>query len=350
VRFLAHQLKTETQKYFAVKSKKNAKRLMNNDFQEKDAIRYFFGELSEPELAAVEERFFTDEEFSEWLDEVETDLIDSYVRDELDASQRQKFEAKFLVSERRRSRVKAAAALLENERQIFAPVTRAETVKPSFWESLRGFFSVQGLAYASLGVLLLAALGGLFLFLRRPPEIVRIGNENIQIEPPKLPSPTVSPVSTPDGNQSSNDNSPPSEPDKTPLPEKPKTEPKTETAPTPKQVSPVLAQVSLFSSNSRSSSGGGSQTNKIRLKPETGSVYMRLRFKSEEEFEKYRIELRDAGGNLISSQNVRRQKALGLTVAAKNLNRGDYKITLKGAKTGEDFELLDVFDLAVEKK
>ncbi len=324
---------------------------MNNDFQEQNAIRYFLGELSETEQTAVEERFFTDAEFSDWLDEVETDLIDSYVRNELDAAQSQKFEQNFLVSERRQARVKAAAAILEKEKStVFVPVT--ETVKFSFWESLKGFFSVPRLVYASFGILLLTLVGGgVVLFWQRPTEIVKIGNENIKIEPTNQPSPMISPTITPTQTPieaPQNTNLPTVEPKpETPLPNKQTIEPKPETPKKIRQEAPVMAQFGLSSSSLRS---GGNEPNKINLKAGTESVYLSLKFKTEEEFVKYRIELSDENGNLISSQNRKNKNALGISVSAKKLRKGNYKITLKGAKADQDLEDLDFYDFSIEKK
>ncbi len=322
---------------------------MNNDFQEQDAIRYFLGELSETEQAAVEERFFTDADFSDRLDEVETDLIDSYVRRELDTAARQKFEQNFLVSERRKARIETAAALYEKERStVFVPIT--ETAKPSFWESLKGFFTVPQLVYASFGILLLALIGGIALFWQRSPEIVKIGNENIKTEPTKEPVPTISPEAAPTQTPFEvlpNINSQPIEPQKTPLPNKQTDEPKKETPKDVRQNSPVMAQFGLTSASLRS---GGNEPNKINLKAGIARVYLRLKFKTEEEFVKYRIELRDAGGNLIAGRDVGNKKSLGLTVSAKKLRQGDYEITLKGEKKDRNLELLDNYDLRVEKK
>lgn len=325
--------------------------MMKNDFNENEAIRYFFGELSETEQTAMEEKFFADEEFSLFLDEVETDLIDSYIRDELEFSQKRKFEEKFLVSEHRQSRVKAALVLLEKEK-LLQPVAVTEDVKPTFLESLKRFFSVPNLAYASFAVIFLALIGGFVWFLQRPTEIVKIGNENIRTTPSIQSSPQISPtVALTTSPTPTNVNSLPIEPEKSPTPiEKkgePKNEPQPQPQPQPRQVSPVMARLDLFSSDSRS---GGNEANKISLKPETGSIFLRLRFNTEEEFTKFRIEMRDAGGNLISSRNAQNKNSLNLTIPAKNLRKGIYKITLKGAKTDLDFEDLDFFDLIVEKK
>ena len=323
---------------------------MNNDFQEQNAIRYFLGELSETEQTAVEERFFMDAEFSDWLDEVETDLIDSYVRNELDAAQNQKFGQRFLVSERRRARVKAAAALLEKEKStVFVPVT--ENAKPSFWENLKGFFTVPQLVYASFGILLLALIGAIMFVWQHPTEIAKIGNEDIKVEPTKQPtplnSPAITPTQTPIESQQ-NTNSPTVEPKQTPSPDKQKDEPKPETPKEVRQESPVMARIALSSSSLRS--GNGTEPTKINLKAGTGSVYLSLKFKSEEEFVKYRVELRDGNGNLIASQDLKNKKAVGIAVFAQKLRKGNYKITLKGAKADQDFEDLDFYDFTIEKK
>ena len=52
---------------------------MNQDLTENNARKYFFGELSDAELTAFEDKFFAEAEFSDWLEEIETDLIDDYV-------------------------------------------------------------------------------------------------------------------------------------------------------------------------------------------------------------------------------------------------------------------------------
>jgi hypothetical protein len=322
---------------------------MSSDFQEQEAKRYFFGELSEAEQAAVEEKFFMDAEFSEWLDETETDLIDSYVRGELSATEKMKFEEKFLVSERRRARVKAASALFENEKSAPTVAASETTTKVSFRESLKGFFdfSQHGLAYAAGLVLLLFLLGGI-LFLRHPQnEIVEKGNENINAAPTRPATPEISPTVAPTANlapQISNENANVSniEPRKTATP-KPSETP----APTrpPQAPQPVVAFFSLFPSVR---SGGDAQ--KIVLKKDARTVQLRLARESGEEFARYRAELRDAGGKLIFSQNLSSRKSLISTFPAGILQQGTYELTLKGAKAGEEFQDVSFYNFSIEKK
>ena len=72
--------------------------------------RYLLGELSEAELDRVEERLFAaaDRDSEEQLSPAEDELIDSYVRGELSASEREHFESWFLTSPRRRERLELA--------------------------------------------------------------------------------------------------------------------------------------------------------------------------------------------------------------------------------------------------
>jgi hypothetical protein len=324
---------------------------MSSDFQEQEAVRYFYGELSETEQAAVEEKFFTDAEFSEWLDEVETDLIDSYARGEMSATEKRKFEEKFLVSERRRERVRAASAILKLEKENAAQtvVASSSATKISFWESLKEFFnfSQYGLAYAAGLVLILFLLGGI-LFLRQPQnEIVQKGNENINVAPTRPATPEISPAPTANAapsisNENANFTNAAPQKSATPKPSETPTPAPTRPAQAPQ---PVVAFFSLFPSVR---SGGDAQ--KLVLKKDARTVQMRLARESGEEFARYRAELRDAGGKLIFSQNLSNRKTLISTFPAGILRQGTYELTLKGARAGEDFQDLSFYNFSIEKK
>jgi hypothetical protein len=67
--------------------------------QEDLIIRYLFGELSEDEERAIEERFLTDNQFFEQMLSVEGALIDAYIQGELSQDERQKVKDSLLTSE-----------------------------------------------------------------------------------------------------------------------------------------------------------------------------------------------------------------------------------------------------------
>lgn len=74
--------------------------------------RYLLGELSESPMVELEKRLLADEDLFERLPIVEDDLIDAYVRGEMQSSRRQRFELRFLTLPKRRVRVELARNLL----------------------------------------------------------------------------------------------------------------------------------------------------------------------------------------------------------------------------------------------
>jgi len=88
---------------------------MKEALQDEEQIRrYLLGELSEAEMARLEDAAFAGpdgEELQGHIASVENDLMDEYARGELSPDERARFKARFLNSERGRARVGFAAAL-----------------------------------------------------------------------------------------------------------------------------------------------------------------------------------------------------------------------------------------------
>ncbi len=317
---------------------------MNQDLPENDARKYFFGELSDAELTAFEDKFFAEAEFSDWLEEIEADLIDDYVHNELTATEKIKFEEKYLVSDRRQARVKAALAL-SRMNKAESPAVLIEPDKVTIWQQLKEFFTVPQLAFAAPVILLLALLGGLFFFLRQTPtELVEIGNKNINSLPTPTVFPSLPPEISPTPTVSPNS-------DKTPLTTPTpgvKLTPVPTAKETPRPIAPPQPMVATITLLPSLRSDG--ETKKVVLKKETKSLYLRLSRDLDSEFDKYLIEVRDGAGNLISTQKLSAKKALGVSIPTKNLSNRSYKITLKGAKTDEDFKTIGFYNFSVEKK
>ncbi len=74
--------------------------------------RYLFGELSEDEQAALEERYFTDQQVFDQVVEAENKLVDDYARGRLTPQSHQKFEQYYLTHPSRKERSKLAQALV----------------------------------------------------------------------------------------------------------------------------------------------------------------------------------------------------------------------------------------------
>jgi hypothetical protein len=85
----------------------------NRSIDETVITRYLLGDLPEDVQVQVEDRAFTDQEYLRVVEAVEADLIDAYIRGELQPSQRRQFESRFLVSAERRKKVEFARALAQ---------------------------------------------------------------------------------------------------------------------------------------------------------------------------------------------------------------------------------------------
>ncbi|HWQ31588.1 MAG TPA: hypothetical protein VNQ79_01800 [Blastocatellia bacterium] len=118
--------------------------------QEKDHqskyVRYLLGEMSEAEQSAFEKDYLTDDQVFAELQMIETELIDLYVREELNAADSARFEQHYLNSPERRQRVEFARALQKTTNSVSAPsATRAMTAPQASSESwLRRFLTRLG--------------------------------------------------------------------------------------------------------------------------------------------------------------------------------------------------------------
>lgn len=84
-------------------------------------VHFMLGELSEEEKTALETKFFSDDQFFHELIEIESDLVDAYVREEMTPSERGRFEAALELFPARREKVEFARAL---QRVLTRPVVR----------------------------------------------------------------------------------------------------------------------------------------------------------------------------------------------------------------------------------
>jgi len=154
---------------------------MRNDTQENLIDRYLLGDLPESEQAALEERYFADNETFERICESENRLVDQYVRGRLNSAERARFETHYLASPVHRRRVATARNLLAAADE-FAPARSAPEIRPSFWQRLiewRRLAPAWQLAMAAAMLLLMA--GGVWLLAERTrmrSELAKLQAEN----------------------------------------------------------------------------------------------------------------------------------------------------------------------------
>ena len=120
---------------------------MSSDLKsEKLLAQYLLGELPEEQQVEIEDRAFSDQEFMASITSVENDLIDEYVRNEMPAADRRRFESRFLASESRRKRVEFAKALAQflPEIRVTERGTRNVSATRSSWRDALAAF-INGL-------------------------------------------------------------------------------------------------------------------------------------------------------------------------------------------------------------
>src|SRR5258708_7314132 len=133
--------------------------------QERD-LRYLLGKMSDQELAEFESQCFADNEIFEEMSGLENDLIDSYVRDELSAGERQEFEKGYLTSPARRANVQFARALAGHLSDAAGSAATQPQPFPDTKSAASSFFSqtpIVRIAMGALTVALLAATTGLMV-------------------------------------------------------------------------------------------------------------------------------------------------------------------------------------------
>jgi len=125
--------------------------------------RYLLGDLPAEQAEQLDELSVADDEFAWHLNGVENDLVDGFVRGELEGETLQKFQSVYLSSPRRRQKVEFATGLLELEKRAALPAASPKRAKLNTgrWGWLGAIsFPQWGFAAAAVALLLIAA----FLF------------------------------------------------------------------------------------------------------------------------------------------------------------------------------------------
>jgi hypothetical protein len=321
------------------------------DKSEQIMTRYLLGELSESEQAELEEKYFTDPQAFDRLLRAESELVDDYVRGQLSAQARERFEGHYLNHPRRRARVKFAEALATRLDALDAPgkVFAAAGAGVSWRQRLSGALRGQRWAVIALATLLIM-LGGIWFFIesrrlrrelaetqaaqegrqsrereleqlvaaeRRRAEQLREELERAQQTPQTLPTPAVSPSVAP-----------PTQP-------------------------PTFVSLLLSVGSTRSTDTGPPQT--LLIPQGTALARLQIRLK-EHDYPGYSLSLRRVGGEEIFSRGKLQPRvansgaSLSVEVPAGKFSTGDYLLTLGGVGQDGTVDELSKIIFRVEKR
>ena len=319
-----------------------------NASDDKQAIRYLLGDLSEAEQARLEERFFHDSELSELLSEAEDDLIDQYVREELSGPERERFERHFLVSERRREKMEFARGLLQAERAL--AVEDVYSRKPlSWWTAvLSAFHSPRpALSYSFAAAALLFLLGGAWLY----SEIRQLRREVAQIAADR------------EARELQND-----ELSQELSEQRRRSEELAAQKESVEQELALLKQKTDTGANETATTGtllsfilspgfrGSEGPKNLVLPRSTETVRLQLNLNSGDDYRAYRVRLQTASGKMIRSWNTLKASSAGggravfISVPAEALGTGvQYELALSGVTSSGQVEDLGFYYFNLQK-
>ena len=289
----------------------------HNQDRADEIIGYLLGEFTAAERAALEERFFADDEWFAQMEECENDLIHDYARGYLSAAQRRQFEQNYLAHPDRRARVQFMTALAQ----------ALPEPKPSWWERWRAAWSSfhAPLAFAAMAALLLLALGGLWLWqetrrLRQDLQQTQLARANEQRRAQEMQQ-TLTVEQQRNAALT------------TELEQMRASQPTT--TPTPSLTQDILT-LELLATGSRTTNPA-ERPPELTISPSAKQVRLQVRL-PKNEYARYQATLERVGGNVIWTQKnlPARGTRLAVVVPARRFTNGDYILTLSGvAANGE---------------
>lgn len=326
------------------------------DLSAENLARYLMGELSEPEMAALEERYFSDPQVFDQVLRTESELIDRYVGGQLSRAVRGRFEQSYMAHPRRREHVEFAEALVAKLREIAGDgsVGTRPQRNQSRWQRLllmlRGGRPVARFSVAMVSILIL--VGGLWFFVEsrraRRAESARTAlspASQTHREPDLQKQPGLEsgqqPLSETEPSEAVTAESERLQRDQRQA--RQNAIPRVRSA--PRFVSLALAVSGVRSADA-------SKPDRLVIPPGTEQVHLELKV-SESDYKSYRALLETAGGRRIFSRGKLPARKSGrsfvLVVPARKFASGDYILTLKGESQNGEIEDVSKFIFHVEK-
>jgi hypothetical protein len=293
---------------------------------EKLMVRYLLGELSEEQCIQIEDQAFQSEEYMQEILNVESDLIDDYVRGEIPAHKRSEFEKYFLASAERRRKVEFARALLTIENETTATVKVIPARPNPFVAFFRSLSPVGTVGFAVATLILITGAAWLLndvIRLRSQLNQLQAERKTQQQERKELEQLLADERSRNEvlaaqlGQQKK---------EEVPLPQ-------------PKQEPPGRGSVLALTLLPGLSRGEGTVP-QVRLKPDVRAVRLNVVIDPQDNYPKFGVEVRGPKGERVLSQTLRGgRKSVSLSLPAQGLGAGRYEVVLKGIKDGLSSDL-----------
>ena len=309
--------------------------------------------MAEEQQVEIEDRAFSDQDYLATITAVENDLIDEYVRGELSAADRQRFETRFLASADRRKRVEFAKTLRTVVSESAAPEKNVihDVPRWSWRNSLYAFLSglnpAARLAFVAAVILLIVGAAWLFV------ETQRLRRQVNQLQAEKQSGNELQQAleqerkNNEDLNARLNQEKQQREQTDESLRQLTETTEAKNPAPPP-----VIASLTLLPGLSR---GGGQKPN-LDLSNDARLVRLQIGIDPEEQYKSFAVELRTVAGRQVwnrenlAARTRRGTRAVGLTLPATVLKPGEYELRLRGLTEGGASEDVGFYYFNVRKK
>lgn len=135
---------------------------------DKEIIEYLLGSATDVSAERIDELTLVDDEFSERVDAIERDLVDSYAAGVFDPILRGRFESHYLASPIRREKLRFAVAFRDFASGSRPRAHRETAASSGFWSSVFAWRPAFQLGF-SAAVVLAVALAGWFIFRQSAP-------------------------------------------------------------------------------------------------------------------------------------------------------------------------------------
>jgi hypothetical protein len=302
--------------------------------------RFLLGGGTEAERERLEAEFFADDDAFQQMIAAEDDLIDAYARGELTDSERRQFEQRFMNSSAGRERVCFARAFVAVTPQTAPAVAPVTTPAPGFFASIFGNTTGLRVAFAALAIAVL--IGFPWLLVERSRlnrELVELREQHARLSQQaealqrsvaaeKLKNTETLAVA---GNQDTKPNA------------------NTDSGTT------YVAEVRnvVFDVNPGATRGGAGNT--LRVSKNAKSIRLRLGLEAESSREEYRAVIETAEGRAVKSFEFKvasgSHDRVSLPVlSARELQAGDYVVTLSGKQPDNTFERVASYSFRVVSK
>jgi hypothetical protein len=304
--------------------------------------KYLLGQASAREQTRIEEGYFSDPDTLQHLLTVEDDLIDAYIRGELDRRKRAQFERYFLATPQRQEKVKMAQALLRGLHDV---PTKAREGSLNAWNLSRLLRSADGLArLAVAAIFLLLAVAGAWLVvqnnrlrsrletaqdkLARQEQQSRVLQEQLRDKAGQGEQSAIGPGAVHSGQEA-------------PGPE------------SDKEIKPAQMVPSFILAPGVSRSI--EDYKELRIPRGTAAVKLVLQLDTNRNYAAYRADLRRTGGSSVWSRTVPgsrsgRAGSVDLIVPFNHLHSGDCTIVLTGVLPGQSAEFIGDYPFRIVRK